>query len=71
MDLYPTGSYARSMDATKVSLGLLLLAVSGVILFVSGAASADVPLGALVVAAVGLSVGALLVGTGADEGRPV
>lgn len=59
------------MDATKVSLGLLLLATSSVILFVSGSVGSDVPLGALAVAAVGLAVGVLLVGTSTDEGRPV
>lgn len=58
------------MNATKVSLGLVLLAASSIIVFATGIAGDSVPALAAAVAALGMAAGTLLFGT-ADEGRPV
>lgn len=71
MDLLVTSGYSRAMDVTKVSLGLLLLAVSSVILFATSPAGTGLPIVAIGVASLGMAAGALLVGTNTEEGRPV
>lgn len=60
------------MNVTKVSAGLVLLAVSSVIVFATGIVDSSVPvlLAAAAVGALGMAAGTLMFGTG-DDGRPV
>ncbi|WP_123538800.1 hypothetical protein [Halosimplex salinum] len=57
-------------DTRKVAFGLLLLAVSTVLVFGPGTLGAGVPVVAIAAGTLGLAAGALLVGT-SDPGRPV
>ena len=57
-------------DSRKVAFGLLLLAVSTVIIFGPGALDVTVPIFGIAAGTLGLAAGALLVGT-SDPGRPV
>jgi len=57
-------------DSRKVAFGLLLLAVSTVLIFGPGALDVAVPIFAIAAGTLGLAAGALLVGT-SDSGRPV
>jgi len=70
MDLLPPGSYVASMNVTKVSLGLMLLAVSSIIVFATGIVDGSIPVLLAAIGALGMAAGTLLFGTG-DEGRPV
>jgi len=57
-------------DSTKVGLGLVLLAVSTVLIFGPGTVGAALPVALITVGTLGLAAGALLVGT-SESGRPV
>ena len=57
-------------DTRKVAFGLLLLAVSTVLIFGPGTLSLAVPVVALAAGTLGLAAGALLVGI-SEGGRPV
>ncbi|WP_436928076.1 hypothetical protein [Halosimplex amylolyticum] len=57
-------------DTRKVAFGLVLLAVSTVLIFGPGTLGAAVPFAAIAAGTLGLAAGALLVGTSSD-GRPV
>jgi hypothetical protein len=70
MGLLPPGSYVASMNVTKVSLGLMLLAVSSIIVFATGIVDGSIPVLLAAIGALGMAAGTLLFGTG-DEGRPV
>lgn len=57
-------------DTRKIALGLLLLAVSTVLIFGPGTLGSALPLFLLVAGTLGLAAGALLVGT-SGRSRPV
>jgi hypothetical protein len=57
-------------DSRKVAFGVVLLAISTVLIFGPGALGVAVPIAAIAVGTLGLAAGALLVGT-SDSGRPV
>jgi hypothetical protein len=57
-------------DTTKVGAGILLLLVSAVLIFGTGALDLTIRMALLGAAALGLAAGSLLVGT-SDDGRPV
>ncbi|WP_436909323.1 hypothetical protein [Halosimplex marinum] len=57
-------------DSRKVAFGVVLLAVSTVLIFGPGALSVGLPVVAIAAGTLGLAAGALLVGT-SDPGRPV
>jgi len=57
-------------NATKIGIGLVLLAVSSLLIFSPGAVSIGLPTALLAVGTLGLAVAALLVGT-SEPGRPV
>jgi uncharacterized YccA/Bax inhibitor family protein len=57
-------------DTTKVGLGLVLLAVSTILIFGPGTVSVSLPVALITVGTLGLAAGALLVGT-SESGRPV
>ena len=57
-------------DTRKVGFGLLLLAVSTVLIFGPGTLGVAVPVVAIAAGSLGLAAGALLVGT-SGSGRPV
>lgn len=57
-------------DTRKVGLGLLLLAVSTVLVFGPGTAGLSVPAALVAAGTLGLAAAALLVGT-SEPGRPV
>ncbi|QLH81821.1 hypothetical protein [Halosimplex pelagicum] len=57
-------------DTRKVAFGVVLLAISTVLIFGPGALSVGVPVAAIAAGTLGLAAGALLVGT-SDPGRPV
>jgi len=57
-------------DTRKVAFGVVLLAISTVLIFGPGALDVAVPVVAIAAGTLGLAAGALLVGT-SDPGRPV
>jgi hypothetical protein len=57
-------------DTRKVAFGVVLLAISTVLIFGPGTLGVAVPVAAIAAGALGLAAGALLVGT-SDPGRPV
>ncbi|WP_436932635.1 hypothetical protein [Halosimplex halobium] len=57
-------------DSRKIAFGVVLLAISTVLIFGPGALSVSLPVAAIAAGTLGLAAGALLVGT-ADPGRPV
>jgi len=57
-------------DSRKIGLGLVLLAVSTILIFGPGTVGTALPAALLAIGALGLAAGALLVGT-SEPGRPV
>ncbi|PSQ26589.1 hypothetical protein BRD03_09705 [Halobacteriales archaeon QS_9_68_17] len=59
------------MDTKKVALGVVLLAVSSVILIATGIMREQSLLIPAALASLGMAAGSLLIGTSGGDGRPV
>jgi hypothetical protein len=59
------------MDTKKVALGVVLLAVSSVILMATGILREQSLLIPAALASLGMAAGSLLIGTSGSDGRPV
>ena len=59
------------MDTKKVALGVVLLAVSSVILIATGIMREQSLLIPAALASLGMAAGSLLIGTSGSDGRPV
>ena len=59
------------MDTKKVALGVVLLAVSSVILMATGIMRGQSLLIPAALASLGMAAGSLLIGTSGSDGRPV
>ena len=60
-----------TMDTKKVALGVVLLAVSSVILLATGIMREQSLLIPAALASLGMAAGSLLIGTSGSDGRPV
>jgi len=60
-----------TMDTKKVALGVVLLAVSSVILMATGIMREQSLLIPAALASLGMAAGSLLIGTSGSDGRPV
>lgn len=60
-----------TMDTKKVALGVVLLAVSSVILIATGIMREQSLLIPAALASLGMAAGSLLIGTSGSDGRPV
>jgi len=60
-----------TMDTKKVALGVVLLAVSSVILMATGILREQSLLIPAALASLGMAAGSLLIGTSGSDGRPV